>query len=661
MDAFADPSTFVTLGRLTALALSPDGTRLVAVRQEPDAKGRRYAGALWSIDPAGTAGAARLTRSEQGENSPAFRPDNGLLFCSSRPDPDGGEGEAAIWELPTWGEPRVVARASGGLSAPLVAAGTGSLFALGSRLAGGHDDDRAARTDRDERGLNHVLHTGFPIRYWDSELNTDAPRLFALDGAEARDLLGDTGAALTNAGLSVDAAGTTLATTWQVPLRGGRTGYRLALVDAASGKVTPLPCDDGYGYDAPRLSPDGRWLAVTRDRLGDHHTPLRRDLLVLDVSAGPDAAAEPVRLDVGDAWVGELAWSGDSSTLVVAGDRHGRGVVLAATAGDWNPRILADDAAYSSLCVDHTGAAVYALRATYALPPHPVRLAADGTRTDLRAPDPAPALPGTLTEVSATAPDGTPVRAWLCLPHGASPDEPAPVQLWIHGGPFMSANAWSWRWCPWLAVSRGYAVLLPDPALSTGYGDAFIDRAWPHRAAVVWGDLEAVLDEALRRDDLDAGRVALLGASFGGYMTNWIAGHTDRFAAIVTHAGLWALDQQHTTTDAAEWKTRLFGTPERYPDWYAENSPNRFVDAIRTPMLVVHGNRDYRVPVSEALRLWWDLVSRYDGEPDTMPHRFLNFTGENHWILSPGNAVTWYTTVLDFVDTHVHSRTGAAD
>jgi dipeptidyl aminopeptidase/acylaminoacyl peptidase len=196
-------------------------------------------------------------------------------------------------------------------------------------------------------------------------------------------------------------------------------------------------------------------------------------------------------------------------------------------------------------------------------------------------------------------------------------------------------------------------VLLPDPALSTGYGAGWLARAWPHRAAQVWADVEAVLDEALRRPELDATRTACLGASFGGYMTNWIAGHTDRFGAIVTHAGLWALDQQHTTTDAANWKSWIFGTPAEHPEWYAQNSPHRFIDAITTPMLVVHGNRDYRVPVSEALRLWWDLVSHFDGEPDQLSHRFLQFTNENHWILSPGNAQTWYDTVLDFVDQHL--------
>jgi dipeptidyl aminopeptidase/acylaminoacyl peptidase len=317
---------------------------------------------------------------------------------------------------------------------------------------------------------------------------------------------------------------------------------------------------------------------------------------------------------------------------------------------------LAEDAVYTSLCVDHTGAAVYALRTTVDRPSHPVRLGPDGTVTELRSPVPAPRLPGTLTEVTTTGADGQAVRGWLCVPDGASAQAPAPVQLWIHGGPFGSWNAWSWRWNPWVAVERGYAVLLPDPALSTGYGPGWIARAWPHRAAEVWSDVEAVLDEALRRPDLDARRTACLGGSFGGYMTNWVAGHTDRFGAIVTHAGLWALDQQHTTTDAAYWKSDVFRTPAEHPEWYAQNSPNNFIDAISTPMLVVHGNRDYRVPISEALRLWWDLVSHFDGEPDQLPHRFLQFTDENHWITSPANAQVWYEVVQGFVDRHVGER-----
>ncbi len=140
--------------------------------------------------------------------------------------------------------------------------------------------------------------------------------------------------------------------------------------------------------------------------------------------------------------------------------------------GDGSPAPLTtDDAAYSDLQVAPDGSAVYALRASYARPPHPVRIAltgADaGTVTELRAPSEPPRLPGRLNEVVGQADDGTPLRAWLALPESASADAPAPLVLWVHGGPLNSWNTWSWRWNPWLLVAKGYAVLLPDPALST--------------------------------------------------------------------------------------------------------------------------------------------------------------------------------------------------
>jgi dipeptidyl aminopeptidase/acylaminoacyl peptidase len=138
-----------------------------------------------------------------------------------------------------------------------------------------------------------------------------------------------------------------------------------------------------------------------------------------------------------------------------------------------------------------------------------------------------------------------------------------------------------------------------------------------------------------------------MGGSFGGYMANWIAGHTDRFAAIVTHASLWSLDQfVPTTDDAAFWMGEL--TREMAD----EHSPHLYADAITTPMLVIHGDKDYRVPIGEGLRLWWDLVSRQQ-DPDANPHRFLYFPDENHWILKPQHAILWYETVYGFLAEHV--------
>lgn len=164
-------------------------------------------------------------------------------------------------------------------------------------------------------------------------------------------------------------------------------------------------------------------------------------------------------------------------------------------------------------------------------------------------------------------------------------------------------------------------------------------------------DLMAATDAAEARDDVDASRTAAMGGSFGGYMANWVAGHTDRFRAVVTHASLWALDQFGPTTDMSSYWAR-----EMTPEMGEKHSPHRFVEEIRTPMLVIHGDKDYRVPIGEGLRLWYELLSRSGlpaGPDGSSPHRFLYFPNENHWILSPQHAKVWYEVVFAFLAEHV--------
>lgn len=647
MTDYADLSAFLALPRLTALALSPDGARLVAAVQRPDAKAARYVSSLWEVPLAGGE-PVRLTRSEQGESAPAFLPDGSLVFTSGRPDPDAEEDETALWVLPPVGEPRVLARSAGGVSGPVVAADAGTVVVAGSRLPGsdaGTDADR--RKTRKDRRINAILHTGLPVRYWDHELGPDSPRLL-LTGAdgELRDLTPDAGAALVNADHSITADGGTVATTWRTRGPGGTVGTQVVLIDTGSGERTVLGTDPALDHDSPRIAPDGSAVALLRTTVeGSYETPTEWDLLVVPVGGGPAVPA-----DLGDLYPTEWVWSADAATLYVCGDWHGRGAVLALDpATGAVRRRLASDAAYSGLCP--AGASLYAIRSAVEAAPHPVRLdvaAADQAPQPLPTPAPAPVPPGRLEEVE-TEVAGATVRGWLCRPEGT---DPAPLLLFVHGGPFASFNSWSWRWNPWTAVARGWAVLLPDPALSTGYGQGWIERAWPHRAAPVWADLEGLLDAVVARPDIDGDRTACAGASFGGYLTNWIAGHTGRFGAIVTHSGTWALDQKNDTADVARHWLTWFGRPADHPDWYAENSPHHFADAITTPMLIVHGNRDYRVPVSEGLRAWFDLVSRWTGDPEALPHRFLNFPDENHWILSPANAEIWYDAVLGFCARH---------
>jgi dipeptidyl aminopeptidase/acylaminoacyl peptidase len=470
---------------------------------------------------------------------------------------------------------------------------------------------------------------------------------------QLRDLTGHVGGAISSeSGWDVSPDGTSVVVSWQQGESGGSRRQVLMMIDVKDGTRRVLLDDPDVDYGSPVFSPDGSKVAVLLERRSTPHRSIDERLCVLHLDRGElhDVAPE------WDRWPScTPVWTPDGGALLVTADDLGRGPIWRIDLDQRRAsRLTGDDGAYTDLRLSRDGTALYALRSAIDEPPTPVRLdpsAAQQQPIRLLSPVPAPALPGTVTEVSTEAADGTPVRAWLVLPCGASPANPAPLLLWAHGGPLNSWNAWSWRWNPWLAAAAGYAVLLPDPALSTGYGLAAIQRGWGRWGAESYTDLMAITDAAVARDDINADRTAMMGGSYGGYMANWIAGHTDRFRAIVSHAGLWALDQFGPTTDAAYYWRR-----EMTEEMATQNSPHRFVDQIRTPMLVIHGDRDYRVPVGEALRLWAELAGRDQSPDGVLAHRFLLFPDENHWILKPQHAKLWYQTVFAFLAHTVHGE-----
>jgi len=437
-------------------------------------------------------------------------------------------------------------------------------------------------------------------------------------------------------------------TTWTVGDASAARRSTLVRIDTVTGdRVTLVDEADADVYN-PVLSPDGTKLAFIRETLTTPESAPRMTLQLYDFGSGAVTGVA----DGWDRWPTSLAWLPDGSGLVVTADDGGRGPIFTIDLWGQPVRLTADDAAYTDVRVAPDGESIYALRASYEAPPHVVRVdLRSGEITALRGPDTLPELPGTLTEITARAEDGSTVRSWLALPTGAAPHAPVPLLLWVHGGPLGSWNTWSWRWNPWLLVAKGYAVLLPDPALSTGYGQDFVQRGWGQWGKAPFTDLMAITDAAVAQPEIDPKRTGAMGGSFGGYMANWIAGHTNRFDAIVTHASLWALDQFGPTTDAAWYWQR-----EMSPEMAVENSPHLYVADITTPMLVIHGDKDYRVPIGEGLRLWYELLAESglpaddDGKTD---HRFLYFPDENHWVLKPQHTKIWYEVVTAFLSEHV--------
>jgi dipeptidyl aminopeptidase/acylaminoacyl peptidase len=650
---------FLALPRLAGLRLSPDGSRLLTGVAALNPEGTGFSTALWEVDPTGHRPARRLTRGASGEHTAEFTPGGDLLFTAKRPDPEAAEpakeAPAALWLLPAaGGEARPVGSRPGGIGSVGVAAGSGRVLVTSMTMPGAvtGEDDEQRREARRTRKVSAILHDGYPIRYWDHDLGPDHPRLLVADPdgdggrLEWRDLTPEPGAALRESHAELSPDGTSVVSEWMEALPHGQARATVVVIDVESRQRRVLLGDDAYEYHSPRISPDGRTVAAIRERVTGPETPPDQKLVLVDLAGGE------VRLLTGDwdRWPTTMRWTPDGAALVVTADEQGRGPLFRVSAADGTVlRLTGDDGLYTDPLVSPDGRWVYALRAGVDAPPAPVRLDASTpgqTPEPLPGPAEAPALPGRLVEVHTDADDGTPLRGWLALPRHTG-DAGAPLLTWIHGGPLNSWNGWHWRWNPWLAVARGYAVLLPDPALSTGYGLDFVARGWGRWGREPYTDVLALTDAAQAQPGVDRERSAAMGGSFGGYLANWVAGHTDRFDAIVTHASLWALDQFGPTTDSSGYWRR-----EMTPEMIRDNSPHHHVDKITTPMLVIHGDKDYRVPIGEGLRLWSELMARQD-DPATQPHRLLYFPDENHWVRGPEHAKLWYETVLAFLDQHV--------
>ncbi|MGH9670766.1 MAG: S9 family peptidase, partial [Terriglobales bacterium] len=239
------------------------------------------------------------------------------------------------------------------------------------------------------------------------------------------------------------------------------------------------------------------------------------------------------------------------------------------------------------------------------------------------------------------------VQGFLVKPPNFDPAKKYPVKFLIHGGPQGAwGDSWSFRWNAQLFAAGGYVVIMINPRGSTGYGQRFIDDINGDWGGRVYQDLMLGLDYAERKYPfLDETRECALGASYGGYMIDWIEGHTTRFKCLVSHDGTYNLESFWGTTEELwfpEWEFR--GTPWTNPLAYRKWSPHRYARNFKTPMLVVHGQRDYRVDLSEGLQLFTTLQRR------GVPSKMLYFPDEGHWVLKPQNSRLWYKTVNEWVD-----------
>ncbi|WP_166984146.1 alpha/beta hydrolase family protein [Paramicrobacterium fandaimingii] len=655
--------------RMNGLTATRAG-RLIASATALGAEGNSYVSSLVEL---GDTGAMPLTRGETSASSPAITDDGHVLFVSKRIGEDGSEAkDGSLWSLPPRGEARQLASRPGGFG-PLRTAGGVVVAQLDVHSQATSEKEHAELTKkRIDAKVSATLHSGFPTRYWDSDLGPARSVLAKAqlpgdldeatvrpaptsetEGESARQVLTFDYAEMPEGrlldwDLSDDGAFALVVMQTSVP--NILESEKLWRVDLRGGEPTLLIDADPADLESVEggiISPDGTRAVIGRMTNWRSTQSMGARLQVLNLETKTVTELWPEF----DFWA-DPVWL-DDATIAAASDDAGRGSVWIGSLDDAKPKRLAggleQNLVFSSLAVQ--GSRLVASASGIDVAPHPVAIdPASGVVTAL--PNPATVLeaPGTLREVTATAEDGATVRAWLRLPSG---DGPHPLVVFAHGGPWGSWNAWTYRWNPNPFVAAGYAVLLPDPAISTGYGQHMIDRGQHQLGGAPFSDIMALTDAAIARDDINASRTALAGGSYGGYMANWVAGQTgERFRCIVTHASLWDTEAMGSTTDNSGWDEPMRAQHELY-------SPHAHVADIRVPMLVIHGDKDYRVPIAQGQKLWYDLLTKsatpLDSNGQTQ-HRYLYFPDEGHWILGRGNAQVWYETFLAFLDTHVRSE-----
>ncbi|HET9482809.1 MAG TPA: S9 family peptidase, partial [Xanthomonadales bacterium] len=246
---------------------------------------------------------------------------------------------------------------------------------------------------------------------------------------------------------------------------------------------------------------------------------------------------------------------------------------------------------------------------------------------------------------------GAPVQAWLVYPADHDPRRRWPVLLLAHGGPFGAWNdGFNYRWNAHVFAARGYIVALPNFHGSTGFGQAFADSILGNHGEKPAADMIAARDWLAARRDVDPARIAIAGGSYGGYLAALLTGLTDKFAASIVHAGVFDLTVQFASDSHWDRPAAYGNAPWTDPVELDRWSPSRFSPKFATPTLITHGEKDYRVPVTQGINLHGVLTGK------GVPSRIVIFPDENHWILKPQASKLWYDEVGAWLDRWVEPR-----
>ena len=448
-------------------------------------------------------------------------------------------------------------------------------------------------------------------------------------------------------------------------------------VQEISGGTKNITADNPASDSTPLYSPDGRYIAYRAQQRPGYESDRFR-LTLYDLKTG-----KRTDLTEGfDHWVGTFVWTPDSKTIAFSAEHEGHALVYALDAASAQTSRRALVAGFNDdLAVAPDGKTLVFTRMSLTAPTEiyassvagegcpamngnvdagkeSCSLNKDRAVSHLNDPLLAQVSMAKIESFTFKGAHGDEVEGFLVKPPNFDPSKKYPVKFLIHGGPQGAwGDDWSYRWNPQLfasptsgssnsTTSIGYVVIMINFHGSTGYGQKFVDAINGDWGGAPFEDLMKGLDYAEEHYAfIDKTRECALGASYGGYAINWILGHTDRFKCLVSHDGMFNAESAWGTTEELwfnDWEFK--GTPYTNRAMYQKWSPHQFATSFKTPTLVIHGQKDYRLDVSEGLQLFTTL------QMEGVPSKMLYFPDEGHWVLKPQNSQLWYKTVNDWVD-----------
>jgi dipeptidyl aminopeptidase/acylaminoacyl peptidase len=643
--------------------LSPDG-RLVAYQiTVPDVAANRNRTQLFVIPLAGGE-PKQLTSGNTSSTSPRWSPDGRRLAFTT-----GGQ----VWTMnPDGTDRRQVTNISTGAGDP-VWSPDGRWIAFASEVYPDCADDACNKRRDEEAGKNPVkphVTTRLFARHWVDWKGPKRSHVFVApaEGGAARDLTpGDWDAPPFSVGDPTDYAfspdSKELAFARNTDkLEAVSTNVDIFLVPVAGGEARRLTGDNRGADKTPRYSPDGRFIAYRSQAAAGFESDRWRLMLY-------DRKANTTRelLSKFDAHVEEVSFAPDGNSVYFTSGERGEHPVFNASLADGSVRKVVGG--YNGeLQVARDGRFLVFTRSTAAGPAEVYTARLDGVVPAGGAGNQAVPLTHTndsfmkqfslrpAEELTWTGAGGTKVAGWLVRPPDFDSSKKYPLVVLIHGGP-QSAwnNSWSYRWNPQIYAAAGYVAFLPNPRGSSGFGQQFMNEISGDWGGKVYEDIMNGVTQVAAMPFVDKNNVGAAGASYGGYMVAWLLGHNDhpavKFKTLVCHAGVFNLESMYGTTEELwfpEWEFK--GTPWDAPELYAKWSPHRFAKNFKTPTLVTHGELDFRVPVDQGLQLFTYL------QRQGVESKLLVFPDEGHWILKPANSLFWYTTVLDWLDSHLKQK-----